>query len=1056
VGSNADKEKRIALDQLHSIIGVKRKNVWTKAYEPLMKKHIELCVDLKDHHTAKDGLHQYRNLCVSVDPSSLEAVILHLIELSETSALRAKQKADKYSLAAANRVADLEQEESPESIMLSSMTVDGVKERTDREVVIPWLRFLWENYRAVLELLYRLPKLEKTYHKTCEKAFKFCIDYNRTMEFKRLCDMLRMQLNNIQKQPITSAGRITKQAWEWTPESMEYHLQTRFAQLEVATTFELWNEAFRTIEDINSIIALSKKTPKAKLMITYYEKLTRIFAVADNKLFHAYSWLKYYQWSIDGRKDMKAEEKAVMASSVVLAALSVPSVNDMVTLGNVITEEEENPSMDKSSQLATLLDFQSNPSRQLLLSEIVNLGLLDEVLPELKGLYESLEMKFFPLQLIKTILPSLVMIRNHSLLSHYSESLEKIAIIRVLHQLSRVYNTVKLDFLYRLFSDLKSFSFVQIERLLLEAVINKQLNLSISHAQGIVTFKTVTTSSQAIDTQASKLGNALNKVSRMILLSNDVTNAKKIENRRMYISKIAENEENDFIGYTDRKVLIERRKEELERIQQEKAKEEKRLREIEENKRLAQEKERQEEEERRRNIEKYRKLQEKKEIAKIQGELEKYNVKMEESALAELDWDARVQLVVDAQNEALKTKEEENRKLQDQAKRLDYSVRALRLECAEIIRKKHENQSIIDNELLNTKTEEIQKSFNEKRSKDLEEKVRLSKTEVFRQTFESNLLQKQREDYDRQITVLKKRLIQEKRDAKIQKARRAAYEEQARIEEENKKEEERLENERLEQERYERLRKQREEEEEADRQREKEAERQEKLRIEAEERKAQEAAKRAAGAEEEAQRSSQNTKPRVDPFGRPVEDKRSSSDMFGGAKARDDGARSGGAYRSGPPPSTADRGDRPDPFDNMKRGGQRSSEQEPPRRSGGGGFDNFNRGPPPPSRRDDGEDRGGDRPPAAGGAGKYVPPTARGGGAFGGSRDRDDGPPRNERASAFRGQGDDRRPPAGGPGADRGDDRRPPADGPGADRDTRDRRPPERRTENSRSEGGWR
>lgn len=70
VGSNADREKGVALDQLHAIICVKRKGVWTKAYETLMKRHIELCVDLKDHMTAKDGLHQYRNLCQNVRTSA--------------------------------------------------------------------------------------------------------------------------------------------------------------------------------------------------------------------------------------------------------------------------------------------------------------------------------------------------------------------------------------------------------------------------------------------------------------------------------------------------------------------------------------------------------------------------------------------------------------------------------------------------------------------------------------------------------------------------------------------------------------------------------------------------------------------------------------------------------------------------------------------------------------------------------------------------------------------------------------------------------------------------
>lgn len=56
----------MALEQLHSVLSVKRKGIWTKTYEALMKKHLELCVDLKDHLTAKDGLHQYRNLCQTV------------------------------------------------------------------------------------------------------------------------------------------------------------------------------------------------------------------------------------------------------------------------------------------------------------------------------------------------------------------------------------------------------------------------------------------------------------------------------------------------------------------------------------------------------------------------------------------------------------------------------------------------------------------------------------------------------------------------------------------------------------------------------------------------------------------------------------------------------------------------------------------------------------------------------------------------------------------------------------------------------------------------------
>ena len=55
-------DKKFALEQLHNIFGGAKKVKWQKHFEPIMKRHLELCVDLKDHHTAKDGLHQYRNM----------------------------------------------------------------------------------------------------------------------------------------------------------------------------------------------------------------------------------------------------------------------------------------------------------------------------------------------------------------------------------------------------------------------------------------------------------------------------------------------------------------------------------------------------------------------------------------------------------------------------------------------------------------------------------------------------------------------------------------------------------------------------------------------------------------------------------------------------------------------------------------------------------------------------------------------------------------------------------------------------------------------------------
>lgn len=77
IGNNADKEKRFALEQLHNIVSGAKRKQWQKVYEPIMKKHLELCVELKDHRTAKDGLHQYRNMCQNVS----HIYILQLVDI---------------------------------------------------------------------------------------------------------------------------------------------------------------------------------------------------------------------------------------------------------------------------------------------------------------------------------------------------------------------------------------------------------------------------------------------------------------------------------------------------------------------------------------------------------------------------------------------------------------------------------------------------------------------------------------------------------------------------------------------------------------------------------------------------------------------------------------------------------------------------------------------------------------------------------------------------------------------------------------------------------------
>ena len=55
---------------------------------------------------------------------------------------------------------------------------------------------------------------------------------------------------------------------------------------QVACELELWQEAFRSVEDIQGLAAMGRKAPKPQLMATYYAQLTRVFTVSGVHLYN--------------------------------------------------------------------------------------------------------------------------------------------------------------------------------------------------------------------------------------------------------------------------------------------------------------------------------------------------------------------------------------------------------------------------------------------------------------------------------------------------------------------------------------------------------------------------------------------------------------------------------------------------------------------------------------------------------------------------------------------------------------------------------------------------
>ena len=96
-----------------------------------------------------------------------------------------------------------------------------------------------------------------------------------------------------------------------------------------------------------------KKTPKASMMVVYYAKLTEIFWISASHLYHAYAWFRLFLLQKSFNKNLSQKDLQLIASSVVLAALSVMPY-DRIHSGSHSDLENEK---DRNLKMANLIGF---------------------------------------------------------------------------------------------------------------------------------------------------------------------------------------------------------------------------------------------------------------------------------------------------------------------------------------------------------------------------------------------------------------------------------------------------------------------------------------------------------------------------------------------------------------------------------------------------------------------------------------------------------------------------------------------------------------------------
>ncbi|KAF2109662.1 hypothetical protein BDV96DRAFT_585119 [Lophiotrema nucula] len=827
-------QPQAALQLLHEhVISKRTRNSPIASLEPVMILFVELCVDLRKGKLAKDGLYQYKNTAQNTNVGTIELVFKKFIELAEQKVTEAQAKADEVqaslepSLQTQN-VDDLEASETPESILLSTVSGEQSRDRTDRAIVTPWLKFLWETYRTVLDIFKNNARLEIMYQSTAHQAFQFCSKYARKTEFRRLCELLRNHLQNAAK--FSSQMHAINLS---DPDTLQRHLDTRFQQLNVAVELELWQEAFRSVEDIHTLLNLSKRPAKNIMMANYFEKLTRIFLVSENYLFHAAAWSRYYNLLRQSaaavasgqspKKDNPAVTEAEMtkaASFVLLSALSIPVISTSRSRGALVDVDEARK--NKNSRLTNLLGMSQAPTRAILFKDALSKGLLKRARPEIRELYNILEVDFHPLSICKKISPILAKIGADEEMTKYVGPLQQVILTRLFQQLSQVYDSVEIKFVLDLaqFPDPFQVTSGTIEKFIMNGCKKGDLSIRVDHATGVLTFDSdVFSSAKAMhpgsgagsaegelrsvqrlqSTPAEIVRSQLTRLAKSLFITCQYVdpsfNEERIKLKEAALARTAEGAEQEHQEALARREVISQKKEAALKALQAKESEEHTKRLLRQQQARDEEARRLAEEQRVRQQQRLQAEQERVAREEIQRQIEE--LKSTTKIAIDIPEDITDLNIRKIKLEAL---EKEKSQLQEQlriaGKRIDHLERAYRKEEIKHLKDDYEHQKQADLEAYEQAKEEELKEAKQKHEEDVSLKHRLSRLVPQYQQFVTTVKQQRKSEFEKRSRQAQKDLEKQKADrvkeikAKLAKEKREREEQERREREEEERQRE--------------------------------------------------------------------------------------------------------------------------------------------------------------------------------------------------------------------------------------------------------------------------
>ncbi|MCQ2816140.1 MAG: PCI domain-containing protein [archaeon] len=494
-------DKENALSIINDYFNNNKKKFWSKAMESLINQYIYLSIDLSKIKYLKEALNFTRGLTQTTSIDTFKSII------SKTQ----KTAEEKFNEAVSNlkgvqvEITDLENDDDRDETMFF-----GTPESKEQEELVSKEKFIWETYKSLIDFCKINDKLFDLYSSILIAAFKFCREYKRTVEFKRLSDSVRNYLQTLirteKRQNFQNKVQISKFS------ILKNLIDTRLYLIESAIDLELWMDAFKTVEDtvylLDKVEGLKRvnEEKRQKALIQYklklYNSMQKLLWISGYPLYHSYANILLKKVDLfSKRKDLPIEESIINSCNlneinekIILAILATP-LKDFYTnfdkYGEDIYNQLNDTDTETCRKMMNILKIRNLPSRKDLISNLGSLNVLNDCKNTfIKDFFECFENTVNPISLCrngKEYLDQIINLKN-PIFDKYIEKIKKNIVIKSIYIFSKKYENISFDRIKKLFTPF-GYDDLQIEDILLEIGRGDYIKFKIDHMNKLIDFR---------------------------------------------------------------------------------------------------------------------------------------------------------------------------------------------------------------------------------------------------------------------------------------------------------------------------------------------------------------------------------------------------------------------------------------------------------------------------------------------------------------------------------------------------------------------------------------